>query len=71
MLEVEYLTNNRGQTRAVVIPIELWDRLLPKKDSSVEDLSEGIEDYCLGKAMDEAKSSPLLNREEALKYLEE
>ncbi len=71
MLEVEYLTNNRGQTRVVVIPIELWDRLLPKKDSSLEELSEGIEDYCLGKAMDEAKNSPLLNREEALKYLEE
>lgn len=70
MFEVEYLTNKRGQTRAVVIPIELWDRLLPKEDASVEELSEGLEDYCLGKAMDEAKSSPLLNREEALKYLE-
>ncbi len=71
MFEVEYLTNEKGQTRAVVIPIELWDRLLPKNDASVEELSEGVEDYCLGKAMDEAKSGPLLNREEALKYLEE
>ncbi len=71
MLDVEYLMDKSGQTRAVVIPIELWERLLPTKDASVDGLSEGIEDYCLGKAMDEAKDSPLLSREEALKYLEE
>jgi len=28
-----------------------------------------MEDYCLNKAMDEAKKTPLLNRDEALDYL--
>ncbi|MFH1098012.1 MAG: hypothetical protein V1749_11020, partial [Candidatus Desantisbacteria bacterium] len=47
--EVEYLTNKSGQTKAVVIPIELWRHLLPKDDTSVGELSEGIEDYCLSR----------------------
>ncbi|MDI6793147.1 MAG: hypothetical protein QME81_09815 [bacterium] len=71
MVEVEYLTDKNGQARAVVLPIELWRHLLPRDDASVEELSEEMEDYCLSKAMDEAKKSPLLNREEALSYLEE
>ncbi|MDO8720606.1 MAG: hypothetical protein Q7J31_00030 [Syntrophales bacterium] len=71
MLEVEYLMDKSGQPRAVVIPIELWKQLLPKDDSSVEELSEAVEDYCLSNAMDEGQKSPLLNRDEALKYLEE
>jgi len=71
MLEVEYLMDKSGQPRAVVIPIELWKQLLPQEDSSVEELSEAVEDYCLSKAMDEGQKSPLLNRDEALKYLEE
>jgi hypothetical protein len=71
MVEVEYLTDKNGQAKAVVIPIELWRHLFPKDDVSVEELSEGIEDYCLGKAMDEAQKTPLLNRKEALTYLGE
>ncbi|MCL0077295.1 hypothetical protein M1O12_04690 [Dehalococcoidia bacterium] len=71
MVEVEYLTDKRGQQKAVVIPIELWRQLFPKDDASVEELSEEIEDYCLSKAMDEAQKTPLLNRKEALAYLEE
>ena len=71
MIEVEYLTDKRGQQKAVVIPIELWRQLFPKDDASVEELSEEIEDYCLSKAMDEAQKTPLLNRKEALAYLEE
>jgi len=39
-------------------------------DSKVADLTEEIEDYCLNKAMDKAQKSPLLNREQALAYLE-
>ena len=70
MFEVEYLTDKKGQPKAVVIPIELWRQLLPSEDASVEELSEGIEDYCLSKAMDEAQQTPLLSREEALNYLE-
>ena len=70
MPEIEYLTDKTGQPRAVVIPIDLWKQLLPTEDASVEELAEAIEDYCLNKAMDEAKQSPLLKREDALKYLE-
>jgi hypothetical protein len=73
MLEVEYLTDKLGQPKAVVIPIEVWRQLFPSNGDSVavESLTEGIEDYCLNKAMDEAQESPLLNRQEALAYLEE
>ena len=71
MVKVEYLKDNKGHAKAVVIPIELWRRLLPRDDVSVQELSEGIEDYCLDKAMDEAKKTPLLNNKEALTYLEE
>jgi len=70
MLELEYLTDKSGQLKAVVVPIELWKQLFLRDDVSVEELSEAMEDYCLGKAMDEAKKSPLLSREEALAYLE-
>lgn len=71
MFEIEYLTDDKGQPKAVVIPIELWRKLLPNGETSPEELSEAIEDYCLGKAMDEAQDSPLLDRQDALRYLEE
>jgi hypothetical protein len=71
MFEIEYLMNRHGQPKAVVIPIEIWNKVLPKEDYSLDELSESLEDYCLSKAMDEGKKSPLLNRNEALKYLEE
>jgi hypothetical protein len=70
MLEVEYLTDKQGQLKAVVVPIEFWRQLFPE-EVSLEEILERIEDYCLSKAMDEAQESPLLNREEALAYLEE
>jgi hypothetical protein len=68
MFELEYLTDKSGQLKAIVIPIELWEQLFLKDDASVEKLSEAIEDYCLNKAMDEAKESPLLSCEEALEF---
>ena len=70
MLEVEYLTDKQGQLKAVVVPIEFWRQLFPE-EVSLDEMLERIENYCLSKAMDEAKESPLLNREEALVYLEE
>ena len=70
MLELEYLTDKSGQLKAIVVPIELWKQLFLKDDASTEEFSEAIEDYCLNKAMDEAKETPLLSREEALAYLE-
>ncbi len=71
MFEIEYLMSKNGKPKAVVIPIEVWRELLPKEEGSLAELSEALEDYCLNKAMDEGKKSPLLNRNEALKFLEE
>jgi hypothetical protein len=71
MFEIEYLTDQYGQPKAVVIPIEIWRQLLSDKEISLDNLSEGLEDYCLNKAMDEAKETPLLDREAARKYLED
>jgi hypothetical protein len=71
MLELEYLTDTKGKTKAVVIPIEVWDRLFINEESSIDDINESMEDYALGKAMDEAKGSVLFDRDEALAYLAE
>lgn len=71
MLEIEYLTDKNGQPKAVVIPIEVWRQLFPEEKISLDELSERLEDYCLNKAMDEARQTPLLDRQAALKYLEE
>lgn len=72
MLNIEYLTNKDGDVSAVVIPIELWRQLLlPNEEVSVDRLTGAVEDYCMNKAMDEAVNTPLLNRSEALAYLEE
>jgi hypothetical protein len=37
---IEYLTDLEGNPRAVVIPIELWQRLLPQGGDSTEALAE-------------------------------
>jgi hypothetical protein len=71
MFEIEYLTDKNGQPKAVVIPIEVWKQIFTEEEVSVEELSVGLEDYCLNKAMDEAKDTPLLDLEAALEYLEE
>ena len=71
MTEVQYLTDQDGRPQAVVLPIELWQRLLPHKQASVEELGEAVEDYCLSKAMDEGLQTPLLSRQDALDYLED
>jgi hypothetical protein len=71
MVNIDYLTNKDGEAIAVVIPIDIWRKLLPTDEVSFEELTEAIEDYCLNKAIDEAVNTPLLNRSEALAYLEE
>lgn len=65
-----YLTDQQGKPRAVVLAIELWRRLLPREDASVEELTEAVEDYCLAKAVDEGRRTPLLSRDEALEFIE-
>lgn len=71
LLNLEYITNQEGQPTAVVIPIEIWRQILPTDNFSLENLSEAIEDYCLHKAMDEGKNTPLYSRSEALAFLED
>ncbi|PSB12807.1 hypothetical protein C7B62_00140 [Pleurocapsa sp. CCALA 161] len=71
MIEFEYLTDKDGKPKAVVIPIEVWQRITTIETVSEAEISAGIEDYCLNKAMDEAKNSPLLDRAAALEFLEE
>lgn len=71
MQEIEYLPDRNGKTKAVIIPIEIWTNLFPHEPDSLEEITETIEDYCLGKAMDEAQETPLLDIEVVLKYLEE
>ena len=71
MIEFEYLTDKNGKPKAVVIPIDIWQKITTTETVSEAELSEGIEDYCLSKAMDEAKDSPLLDRAAALEFLEE
>ena len=53
---IEFTDNGKK----VVVPRELWDEIV-----------EALEDYGLLKAMEEAENSPLLTKEEALRYLEE
>jgi hypothetical protein len=69
MLNLEYLTDHGGQQTAVVIPIDLWRKILPSDEVSVDAIGEALEDYCLNRAIDEGKQTPLLNRAEALAYL--
>ena len=57
MFEVEYLMKKNGQPKAVLIPIELWNQILPKENCSVDELSEAVEDYCLNQAIDEGKKN--------------
>ncbi len=71
MINIQYITDQTGEQAAVVIPIQLWRRLFQATDEqSEETLENAIEDYCLNQAMDEAKQSPLLNRAEAIAFLE-
>ena len=71
MTDLQYLTDQDGEPRAVVLPIELWRSLLPREDASAEELAEAVEDYCLNKAMDEGAQTPLLTRDEARRFLED
>jgi len=69
MYEINYLTNAKGHKTAAIVPIELWLHIFPDDNLSNEKLIDGIENYCLNKAMDEGKKSSLLGRQEALAYL--
>ena len=71
MLNIEYLTDQNGKTKAVVIPIDLWNKLMPSETINFDNLTDSLEDYCLNKGMDEAELTPLLDRETALKFLED
>lgn len=44
MPDIEYLTDKNGKTKAVVIPIELWQKLMPNHSENIDNLSEFLED---------------------------
>lgn len=67
----DYLADNRGQLKGVMIPPELWQQLFSEEPTSVEAFIEGIENYCLNEAMNEAKETALLSKDEAIAYLSE
>lgn len=69
MCEIEFLTDRVGRVKAVVLPIALWKQLLPHEETTLAELAEAMEDYCLNKAMEEARTSRSLTREEALAFL--
>jgi hypothetical protein len=69
MLHLEYLTDQEGRQTAVVIPIDLWRKILPSDEVSAEAIGESLEGYCLNRAIDEGKQTPRLNKAEALGYL--
>ncbi len=71
MNSIEYLTDINGNKKAVVIPIEIWEKIIPADIDNDDNLPEYLENYCLNQAMEEAKSTPLLDAESALKFLEE
>jgi len=54
--KVEIVENGKK----VIVPRELWDEIV-----------EALEDYGLLKAMEKAEKTPLLTKEETLRYLEE
>ncbi|NEP53963.1 MAG: hypothetical protein F6K65_36305 [Moorea sp. SIO3C2] len=70
MFKIDYLTDKNGEPKAVVIPIYVWRQLFFEENMALDDLSERLEDYCLNQGMDEAKLTPLLDREAALQYLD-
>nr|WP_243406869.1 XisI protein [Cuspidothrix issatschenkoi] len=43
MLNLEYLTNAEGNKIAVVIPIDIWRKLLPTEDTSEVELTEAMD----------------------------
>jgi hypothetical protein len=71
MLEIEYLRDTNGELTGVVIPIKVWKQIFPEGEIALDELSDRLEDCCLNQAMDEAMSTPLLDRQTALQYLEE
>ncbi|MFM7711781.1 MAG: hypothetical protein ACKO7A_03245 [Microcystis sp.] len=71
MLEIEYLRDTNGELTGVVVPIKVRKQIFPEAEIALDELSDRLEDYCLSQAMDEAMSTPLLDRQTALQYLEE
>ncbi len=69
MIQLEYLTDQNGYKKAVVVPIDLWNSIFKSNEPSEEEMAEIMEDYCMNKAMDEAIDSPLMTRDEALAWL--
>lgn len=55
----KFITNETGEVESIVLPIEEYNKII-----------ELIEDYGLGLAMKAAEKEGYLNKNEALKFLE-
>ena len=73
MLHLEYVSDSKGNPKGVIIPIDIWKSIFESEGNEIDEniFIEKIENYCLNSAMDEAKETELLNKEEALKFLED
>jgi hypothetical protein len=69
--QLEFLADQKGKLKGVFVPIELWKKVFPQLPASEAEFKEALENYVLNKAMDEARKTPLLSKEEAMKFLED
>lgn len=68
MLSIEYLTDQNGQPKAVVIPIELWRQVFPQEDMSCEEFTEGNISINAGKEAEvNLENEPALVRKHRLR----
>jgi len=71
MNNIEYLTDINGKKKAVVVPIELWQKIISNDINSDKNLPEDLENYCLNKATEKVNLIPLLNAKSTLTFQEQ
>ena len=68
MQNLNLIKDFEGNTSYVVIPFNFFNQFFPE-DFTLQAMSEYFEDFALNSAMNEAKETDLLGKEDALKYL--
>jgi len=68
MENLNLIKDFNGNTSFVVIPYNFFNQFFPE-DFTIQAMSEYFEDYAMNTAMNEAKKTDLLGKEDALKYL--
>lgn len=61
--QVRFVTDANGTRQAVQLDLSVWEEIMA--------FLEEFEDDALNQAMDEAMSSPLLTKDQALAYLDQ